>query len=32
MTEGQLRDLLADPVPLEQLKARALVTRMDLHI
>ena len=32
MTEGQLRDLLSDPVPLEQLKARALVTRMDLHI
>ena len=32
MTGDELRDLLADPIPLGHLKARGLVTRMDLHI
>jgi len=32
MTGEELRDLLADPIPLGHLKARGLVTRMDLHI
>ena len=32
MTEEDLRNLLSDPVPLGHLKARGLVTRMDLHI
>ena len=32
MTANELRGLLDDPIPLEHLKARGLVTRMDLHI
>jgi hypothetical protein len=32
MTGDELRDLLADPIHLGHLKARGLVTRMDLHI
>ncbi len=32
LTGDELRALLSDPVPLEHLKARGLVTRMDLHI
>ena len=32
MTGDELRGLLADPIPLGHLKARGLVTRMDLHI
>ena len=32
MTGEELRQLLSDPIPLEHLKARGLVTRMDLHI
>lgn len=32
MTGGELRDLLGDPIPLGHLKARGLVTRMDLHV
>ena len=32
LTGDELRALLSDPVPLEHLKARGLVTRMDLHM
>ncbi|MDY0288146.1 MAG: IS66 family insertion sequence element accessory protein TnpB [Sphaerochaeta sp.] len=32
MTANELRGLLDDPIPLEHLKARGLVSRMDLHI
>jgi transposase len=32
VSAGDLRTLLSDPVPLEHLMARGLVTRMDLHI
>ncbi|MGB4406464.1 MAG: IS66 family insertion sequence element accessory protein TnpB [Sphaerochaeta sp.] len=32
MTGDELRELLADPIPLGHLKARGLVSRMDLHI
>lgn len=32
MTGDELRGLLEDPIPLGHLKARGLVTRMDLHI
>ena len=32
MTAKGLRGLLDDPIPLEHLKARGLVSRMDLHI
>ena len=32
MTANELRELLADPIPLGHLKARGLVSRMDLHI
>jgi len=32
MTADELRELLADPIPLGHLKARGLVSRMDLHI